>query len=81
MLSSISSSSCCHANTLLRHDSQQTEKIRREIQKPKLFLLTQVRFSKEQSTLVKCFVKLLYALHVYHVVCILLGSEACELMW
>jgi hypothetical protein len=31
-------------------DSQQTEKMRREIQNPEL-LLTQVRFSTEQSTL------------------------------
>jgi hypothetical protein len=38
------------APTLLRHDSQQTEKMRREIQNPEL-LPTQVRFSTEQSTL------------------------------
>jgi hypothetical protein len=38
------------APTLLRHDSQQTEKMRREIQNPEL-LPTQVRFSMEQSTL------------------------------
>jgi hypothetical protein len=38
--------------TLLRHDSQQTEKMWREIQNPEL-LLTQVRFSTEQSNLVQ----------------------------
>jgi hypothetical protein len=38
------------APTLLRHDSQQTEKMGREIQNPEL-LPTQIRFSTEQSTL------------------------------